>query len=118
MDKGDLSRLLHIKRYCEDIAAAIGRFGDSFDIFSQDIDYYNSISMSIMQIGELAGGLSNDFKDATRAQMPWGLMKGMRNHFAHGYATMEKSDIWETATKDIPNLLCFCNRSIEENAQE
>lgn len=29
------------------------------------------------------------------------------NHFAHGYATMEKNDIWETATKDIPNLQNF-----------
>jgi uncharacterized protein with HEPN domain len=72
--------------------------------------------MSIMQIGELAGGLSDEFKDKTRVQMPWGLMKGMRNHFAHGYATMEKSDVWETATKDIPNLLLFCCRVIEENA--
>jgi len=115
MDRGDLDRIRHIKQYCEDISKTIKRFGDSFNGFSQDIDYYNSVSMSIMQIGELAGGLSDAFKDSTRTQMPWGLMKGMRNHFSHGYATMEKSDIWETATKDIPNLLCFCNRIIDGN---
>ena len=28
----------------------------------------------------------------------------MRNHFAHGYAYMEKKDIFETATQDIPFL--------------
>ena len=112
MDKGDIARIRHIKQYCEDIAKAIERFGNSFNEFSQDIDFYNSVSMSIMQIGELAGGLSEKFKESTRPQMPWGLMKGMRNHFAHGYATMEKADIWETAAKDIPNLLCFCNRII------
>jgi uncharacterized protein with HEPN domain len=112
MDKGDLDRLRHIKQYCEDIAKTVARFGDSMDIFLIDIDYYNSVSMSIMQIGELVGGLSDSFKDATRTQMPWGLIKGMRNHFAHGYATMERSDIWETAVKDIPNLLCFCNQQI------
>lgn len=114
MDSGDLNRIRHIKRYCEDIAGTINRFGDSYDKFSQDIDYYNSISMSIMQIGELSGGLSDEFKDATRTQMPWGMMKGMRNHFAHGYATMEKTDIWETAIKDIPNLLLFCNDIIQK----
>jgi uncharacterized protein with HEPN domain len=116
MDSVDLSRLQHIKVYCEDIADSIERFGNSFEAFSQDKDFYKSISMSVMQIGELSGGLSVGFKDATRSQMPWGLMKGMRNHFAHGYAAMEKNDIWETATKDIPNLLIFCNHVIEENS--
>jgi uncharacterized protein with HEPN domain len=109
MDRGDIERIKHIKRYCEDIAAAIARFGNSFDVFQQDTDFYNSISMSIMQIGELAVGLSQEFQDATREQMPWGLMKGMRNRFAHSYATMDRSDIWETAAADIPNLLRFCD---------
>lgn len=118
MDKGDMERIKHMKQYCDDIAAAINRFGDSFEAFSIDTDFYNSISMSIMQIGELSGGLSDGFKETTREQMPWGLIKGMRNHFAHGYATMDKSDIWETATKDIPNLLRFCERVIEKNALE
>jgi len=113
MDKRDLERIRHIKRYCEDIAATIQRFGNSYDVFIRDIDFCNSISMSIMQIGELSGGLSDEFKDATRVQMPWGLIKGMRNRFAHVYATMEKDDIWETATRDIPNLLSFCESVIE-----
>ena len=118
MDKGDIERVKHIKLYCDDIAETINRFGNSFDTFSTDKDFFNSISMSIMQIGELSVGLSDKFKDDTQTQMPWGLMKGMRNRFAHVYATMDKSDIWETATKDIPNLLSFCERIIEKNALE
>lgn len=109
MDRGDIERIKHIKRYCEDIAAAITRFGYSLDVFQYDTDFYNSISMSIMQIGEIAVGLSQQFQDKTREQMPWGLMKGMRNRFAHSYAVMDKSDIWETAVEDIPNLLRFCD---------
>ena len=95
MDKSDLDRIRHVKQYCEDIANTILRFGDSPDVFLKDIDFYNSISMSIMQIGELVGDLSENFKDTTRSQMPWGLIRGMRNHFAHGYATMDKNDIWK-----------------------
>ncbi|MDR1193491.1 MAG: DUF86 domain-containing protein [Peptococcaceae bacterium] len=115
MGKGDLERISHIKRYCDDIAAAIKRFGDSFEVFAGDMDFYNSVSMSIMQIGELSGGLSDEFRDATRTQMPWGLIRGMRNHLAHTYATMDKRDIWETATEDIPNLSLFCEKVIENN---
>jgi len=116
MDKGDIERIRHMKRYCEDIAATVKRSNNSFETFSNDTDFYNSISMSIMQVGELSSHLSEDFKDATRQQMPWSLMKGMRNHFAHGYATMDKGDIWETATKDIPNVLNFCNQVIKDNS--
>ena len=62
MDKGDLERIKHMKRYCEDIAATVKRCGNSFETFASDTDFYNSISMSIMQIGELSGSLSEDFK--------------------------------------------------------
>jgi uncharacterized protein with HEPN domain len=73
--------------------------------------------MCIIQIGELVGGLTNDFKETTRKQMLWGLIKAMRSHFAHTYATMEKTDIWETATADIPNLLLFCDNILEKNTE-
>ena len=113
MDRGDRERIAHIKVYCEDIAAAIKRFGDSFDTFQQDRDFLNSVSMSIMQIGELSVGLSDSFKSATKEKMQWDLIRGMRNMFAHTYAKMEKATIWDTALNDIPGLLQFCNDKIE-----
>jgi uncharacterized protein with HEPN domain len=73
--------------------------------------------MSIMQIGELVGGLSEEFKSATRSQMPWGMMKGMRNIFAHAYITIGKIDVWETASQDIPNLLRFCDSVINNHTR-
>ena len=93
-----------MKEYCEDIHRTVNRFGNSYEIFSQDIEYRNSISMSIMQIGELTTHLSDEFKEQTGDEIPWRLIKGMRNHFAHGYAYMETKDIFETAIEDIPLL--------------
>ncbi|GHV40770.1 antitoxin [Clostridia bacterium] len=118
MDKGDFERLKHMRRYCEDVNLAILRFGNSFETFIGDTDYFNSVSMSIMQIGELSKGLSDEFKNSTRAQMPWGIIRGMRNRFAHGYDTMDEGEIWKTATKDIPILLNFCNSVIERQTAE
>jgi uncharacterized protein with HEPN domain len=60
--------------------------------------------MSIMQIGELSAGLSDEFKDATRDRMPWGLMKGIRNRFAHAYGAMEKA----TFGKQRPRIFQIC----------
>jgi uncharacterized protein with HEPN domain len=48
----------------------------------------------------------------------WAPMKAMRNMFAHAYAAMNKAVIWETATKDIPVLLCFCENVIEKDERE
>ena len=117
MNNSDIQRIHHIKTYCEDIADAINRFGNSFDVFEQDRDFFNSVSMSVLQIGELSVGLSDEFKEANREQVPWELMKGMRNRFAHAYAAMSKSDIWDTAMADIPNLLRFCNGILEKAAK-
>ena len=108
MKDSDLQRIQHIASYCEDIAKTIERFGRDQEIFLRDLDYRNSISMSIMQIGELSVGLSDDFKDSTQDQMQWGLIRGMRNMFAHTYAKMDRTIVWDVATKDIPGLLHFC----------
>ena len=115
MNSSDLQRIQHIITYCVDISNSIKRFGNSQEVFMGDIDYRNSIAMSIMQIGELSAGLSDDFKNDTKEQMQWGLIRGMRNMFAHTYSKMDKAVIWDVATKDIPGLLTFCNRIITEN---
>ena len=113
MNNSDLLRVKHIKTYCEDITKTIHRFGDDFEVFRNDTDYLNSVSMSIMQIGELSVGLSDEFKHATGERMQWGAIRGMRNLYAHAYVKMDKASIWETITMDIPGLLNFCEKTIE-----
>lgn len=114
MNHSDIQRLRHIRRYCEDIASFIERFGKNFETFTEDRAYSNAVSMCILQIGELANGLSDEFREETKEEMPWGMIRGMRNWLAHAYAQMDESTIWETATNDIPGLLAFCNRVIDK----
>ena len=118
MKDSDLQRIHRMKLYCVKIGESVTRYGESFAVFSSDWDYYNSVSMSIMQIGEISSNLSEEFREQTRQQIPWGLVKAMRNMFAHDYASMDKNAVWETAIKDIPNLLRFCERVIEKNTLE
>ena len=37
----DISIVLHMKEYCEDIRRTVNRFGNSFEVFLQDLDYRN-----------------------------------------------------------------------------
>lgn len=104
MKSSDYVRIKRISEYCEKINSTILRFGNDFEIFKIDSDFRNSVSMSLMQIGEIVGGLSDDFKVRTSEKMQWGGMKAMRNMFAHGYDLMDKDIIWEVAVTDIPAL--------------
>jgi len=104
----DYQIIFHIMTYCVDIARSIERFGTDYNTFMSDKDYFNSVSMCLMQIGELSGRLSDEFKDSTQNQIPWGLVRNMRHRFAHAYDSMEINTIWETATEDIPHLHSFC----------
>jgi uncharacterized protein with HEPN domain len=104
----DYQRVLHICDYCKRIENKVLRYGRDYDAFVTDGDYMDSVSMKIMQIGELVGGLSDEFKESTKSRMQWGAIRGMRNLFAHAYAGMDKEVIWDVATQDIPSLLQFC----------
>jgi len=50
--------------------------------------------------------------------MQWGLIRGMRNMFAHTYAKMDKKSIWDVAINSVPSLLRFCDNIIEKSEQE
>lgn len=108
----DLQRIQHIRDYCEEIRKTIERYGDDFAVFDQDPDYQRSIAFSILQIGELGGSLSEEYRKATSSRVQWGPMKGMRNLVAHSYGSMNREIIWETAVTDIPVLKQFCDEQL------
>ncbi len=108
----DVDVLKHILRYCENIELLLGRFGKEFSIFQNDIAYRDSVSMNILQIGELVGHLSEGYRLATQEEIPWRAIKSMRNLFAHNYGNMDFNIIWATALESIPQLKDFCSEQI------
>ena len=62
--------------------------------------------MSILQIGEPVGKLSNDFK-SKNSKMPWWDIKAMRNIAVHN-GEIDIDILWETAINDIPLLKDYC----------
>ncbi len=115
MQLPDLQRIEHIRDYCAEIEKTIERYGKSFDIFSLDTDYQKSVSFSILQIGELSGKLSEEFKNETSNLVPWSAIREMRNIFAHNYGSMNREIIWKTANDDVSLLLDFCNEILKNN---
>lgn len=110
----NIETLKYMRDYCGDIRATIERFGNDKAIFDVDRDYRNSICMSLLQIGELTGHLTEEFREGTKGTIYWPAVKGMRNLFAHNYGAVDIDRVWETAIEDIPALYDFCQQTIRE----
>ena len=74
--------------------------------------------MEILQIGELANHLSDEFKEKNQNGINWNEIRGMRNRFVHGYGEKKKKKNFDTALNDIPKLFEFVNKKIDELSQK
>jgi uncharacterized protein with HEPN domain len=115
-DKKDIQIIEKILTYCKKIATIMEKHKFNFTEFESDDEFFGAISMFEMQIGELSGHLTTEFRNETQNIIPWRGIKGMRNLYAHEYDKMEIKDIWDTALKDIPKLIEFCEHYIKNHA--
>ena len=95
--------------YCEDIENTNTLFSDNKELFFHDKQgrvYRNAVSMPILQIGELAKHLSDDFI-AEHSLIPWKQIIRMRDLFAHHYGSTDYMALWDTAHDDIGKLKSF-----------
>ena len=108
--------LEHIASHCEVIKRLVDRFGENYEVFTSDEAYYRSVTLSVFQIGELAGKLSEDFRQETGAMIPWSQVRRMRNVIAHDYQEVDDSTLWETVLHDIPSLHDFCDTALASSS--
>ena len=95
--------------YCTNIEQASLRFGNSLEAFQSDFDYRSVCAMYILQIGELATALTEELRQRYN-EVPWRLIRGMRNAFAHDYHHMDVEETWRTIETDVPTLKAYCER--------
>ena len=113
MKDRNITVLIKIIQYSNEINDTITRCNLDFDKFNADHIPKNAITMCILQIGELAGKLTPEFK-LLNNKIPWRNIMNMRNKAAHGYDEMDMETIWQTATKNIPELKSYCENIVKE----
>ena len=90
----------------------------SFDDFSSDFMVVEACLYNIQVIGEAVNQLPDDVK-ATNPQIPWTLIKGMRNRLIHEYFGTDLPLVWNTIKGDLPGLKAelseIQNQLIQEN---
>lgn len=111
MSERDLELIKRIKKYCLNIEDVKTNFTKDFSDFEGSEIYQAAAAMFIMQIGECAKNISNEFK-LEHPAIPWHSIVGLRNIYAHEYHHIDDTIIWETIKNKIPELSEFCDSII------
>lgn len=108
--------VLKMLEYCKEIQKAHTFFQNNEEFFF-DLDfghvYRNSVTMPILQIGELAKHFSNEFLKKY-PEISWRQIKGMRDIFAHHYGSVDFKFVWHTSHEDIDELFSFLKLTLEK----
>ncbi len=101
MKKDDSVFLNHIV----DGAKLIGEYlaGASRDGFVANRMVQDAVIRELEVIGEATKNISEDLR-SKYPDIPWNKMSGMRDKLIHGYFGVDLDAVWDTATKDIPEL--------------
>lgn len=66
--------------------------------------HQNAVIRSLEVIGEAAGQVSPDFRQA-HPDLPWREMTGMRHRLIHGYAEVRLDVVWRAVQAELPSLI-------------
>ena len=100
--------LEHMLEDAKDIEA-FSKKVESLDAFLVDSLVKKAIIMSLLNIGELANKLPDEFV-YENPEVPWRAMVGMRNLAAHGYHILNLEIVWDTIQTSIPELIDFIEK--------
>lgn len=78
--------------------------GLDYQDFISDRKTRNSVVRELEIVGEAARHVPPDI-EALYPQIPWRLMRDMRNVIAHEYFGVDWQIVWETAVNDLPVLV-------------
>jgi uncharacterized protein with HEPN domain len=78
--------------------------GMTKEAFLADLKTQSAVLHQLTVIGEAVKRLSQAFRDQ-HPILPWSLMAGMRDHLIHGYGAVDLDEVWNTAARDMPEVL-------------
>jgi uncharacterized protein with HEPN domain len=74
-----------------------------FDTWLKDDKTVDAVIRNLEIVGEASSHLPDDVLQQYK-DIPWKLMRGIRNILAHEYFGIDLEIIWKTAKEDLPNL--------------
>src|SRR5512133_1492902 len=98
----------HFRERIQDILDEIEKVqsftdGMDFDAFIRDDKTRYAVQMSMIIIGEAGNAIPDDIQEEY-SEVPWNLIRAMRNRLIHVYFNFDDQILWDTVKTDIPLL--------------
>lgn len=77
--------------------------GLAFENFVGDEKTFDAVVRQLTVIGEAACHVPDTIA-ARSPEIPWSVIRGMRNIVVHEYFGIDRGIVWKTATRNIPEL--------------
>ena len=110
----DITRLKHIR---DSARTAIDFVKDRS---RQDLDNEQMLSLALVRLIEIIGEAANNVSLSCQTRypkIPWRQIVGMRNGIVHAYFDVDLDVVWQVITDDLPELLEWVDRAIQELEQ-
>lgn len=75
-----------------------------FETFREDDKTIRSVEVNFIIIGEAANQIPEEMEEKY-SEIPWSLMRAMRNRIVHVYFQIDKKMMWDTIQNDLPPLI-------------
>jgi len=75
-----------------------------FETFREDDKTIRSVEMNFIIIGKAANQIPEEMEEKY-SEIPWSLMRAMRNRIVHVYFQIDKKMMWDTIQTDLPPLI-------------
>lgn len=89
-----------------DAIAEIQKFtrGMDYVTFREDDKAIRAVEMNFIIIGEAANQIPEEIEEK-HINIPWNLMRAMRNRIVHVYFKIDEKMMWDTIKNDLPPLI-------------
>ena len=104
-------RLLHMRDYAQKAVAMIE------SQTREDLDRDEKLQLALTHLVELVGEAANHVAPELQArypEIPWRQIIGTRHRLIHGYDIVDHGILWDTITRNLPELIEILDRILDE----
>ena len=107
-----------VKVYLDDMVNAINEIesstkGITFDAFASNYEKINSVAYDVLILGEAANKLPESYQEEN-PQIPWRVLKDIRNEHIHEYHTVKPDKLWKMAKLSLPKIKTMLEDLVKE----
>jgi len=85
--------------------------GMEYASFRDDDKSVRAVEMNFIIIGEAASQIPAEVEEKY-PEIPWHLMRAMRNRIVHVYFSVDEKLMWDTVQNDLPSLIPILKKLI------